>query len=229
MGQTDYAGIDYSLGMANRDEETGISYGVVPVHAVGERWYGDSEANYGKPHCPKCGNEAREATEEEQEKFDCGERSDCEYFCEGCEALLDSGEVWAESPLSFYYLDEEYALEQDAEDVDIWVSKSPYFTRAQFCSPCAPGAGYLMNPCDAGPRTYCLGHEWFEAVKTGRMVPCPACRGLGVRWVQGGSLEGRLVRCWVCKGGVRPEYVTRAPYPVYRVSDGAEVEALVGD
>ncbi len=62
---------------------------------------------------------------------------------------------------------------------DIFVLGSPYFTRAAFCSPCAPGACYLTDPCDDGERAYCLGHEWFEDgeapypvydVKTGLLV-----------------------------------------------------------
>jgi hypothetical protein len=66
---------------------------------------------------------------------------------------------------------------------DIMIIKSPYYTYAQFCSPCAPGAGYLMNwfkmengysPETLGieqfekmaqaagfPKVYCFGHDWF--------------------------------------------------------------------
>jgi len=57
---------------------------------------------------------------------------------------------------------------QTCSDGDWFVLKSPYYTRAQFCSPCAPGAGYLANPCPTGPKTYCLDKEWF-----GDDQPCP--------------------------------------------------------
>lgn len=49
-------------------------------------------------------------------------------------------------------------------------------------APCAPGAGYLSNPCPDGPKTYCFGHDWFEndvapypvyRVDTGELVPPP--------------------------------------------------------
>ena len=68
----------------------------------------------------------------------------------------------------FYYDDGETQAEQSADDVDIFVCKSPYFTYAQFCSPCAPGAGYLLNPLtepDPGNKAYCFGHDWFESGK----------------------------------------------------------------
>lgn len=47
---------------------------------------------------------------------------------------------------------------------DIFVMRSPYFTYAQFCSPCAPGACYLRNPCppNLNNRAYCFGHDWFD-------------------------------------------------------------------
>lgn len=68
---------------------------------------------------------------------------------------------------------------------DVFVSRSPYFTYAQFCSPCVPGAGNLdhpykyegnmspdssafalcLNMCatdDGWPKVFCLGHDFFE-------------------------------------------------------------------
>lgn len=55
-----------------------------------------------------------------------------------------------------------YAGRVDAAG-DLFLTKAPYYTHAQFCSPCAPGAGHLENPCPSGPKTYCLGRDWFEA------------------------------------------------------------------
>lgn len=62
---------------------------------------------------------------------------------------------------------------------DIFVIKSPYYTLCGPCSPCAPGAGYLMDPGDM--MAYCFGHDWFEdgkapyrvfSVETGKEVVC---------------------------------------------------------
>jgi len=76
-------------------------------------------------------------------------------------------------------VDKAGVVASSGESGDIFVFKSPFFTRAAFCSPCAPGACYLASPCDDGERAYCFGHEWFEggeapypvySVKTGLLV-----------------------------------------------------------
>lgn len=91
-------------------------------------------------------------------------------------------------PIGFKFEDEDYFIHQTTDDPDIWIERSPYFTYAQFCSPCAPGAVYLLNELDTtdGPlednRGYCLGPEWFEdgvtpytvyRVSDGSIVPPP--------------------------------------------------------
>jgi hypothetical protein len=55
---TDYAGIDYGMGQTNIDKETGIHYGVISINSLTECAIEDFEADYGEPHCPKCGSEA---------------------------------------------------------------------------------------------------------------------------------------------------------------------------
>jgi hypothetical protein len=55
MGRTDYPGIDYSLGQANRDPETGIHYGVINANRIPHIW-DDAEPEYHKG-CPHCGND----------------------------------------------------------------------------------------------------------------------------------------------------------------------------
>lgn len=61
----------------------------------------------------------------------------------------------------------------------LMIIESPYFTYAQFCSPCVPGAGDLNSINPDGAKTYCLGHDWFEddtapypvySVETGEVV-----------------------------------------------------------
>lgn len=83
-------------------------------------------------------------------------------------------------------------------DNDLFVFKSPYYTYAQFCSPCVPGAGNLDHPVppDAGaPKSYCLFHDWFddekapyriwrvgddvEIVAVEETEPCSNCAGTG--------------------------------------------------
>lgn len=155
-----YAGIDYGMGKSNIDPMNGIRYGVIDQNQVLQAWADSSEPDYGVPTCPKCGNEATELeTKSEQlengvavwteipEEMKTWESSEtpADYACEICEYVFGAEEVFPDEPYGFYLKDSEYEA-QCGEDGDIFITKSPYFTYAQFCSPCAPGAGYLMNP-----------------------------------------------------------------------------------
>lgn len=194
------AGIDYGMGKTNIDKETGIRYGVIPMHAVTQAWADSSEADYGNAHCPKCGNEAidydqipediesndycltckhchgnrfrggQNAVVRDHRCHDCdciepdwadwsGEGSD--YACLECKYSFMSDEAFGDEPDCWYVDDGEIKATRRCPG-DIFILKSPYFTHAQFCSPCAPGAGYLMSPCEDGPKTYCFGHDWFK-------------------------------------------------------------------
>ena len=67
-------------------------------------------------------------------------------------------------PSAFVYNRDGYQMESDSYG-DIFICKSPYYTYAQFCSPCAPGACHLEHPLDnteQNNRCYCLGHDWFD-------------------------------------------------------------------
>jgi hypothetical protein len=143
-------GIDYAgpLGTCNRDPETGIRYGIVPSSACAEWFWDNVEPEY-DPSCPACGTELS---------------SDFETPgpCPRCEADIRDGEEFGDEPSRNVLADGEIEGFVDSMG-DVWVTKSPYFTRAAFCSPCAPGACYLTSPCDDGERAYCLGPDWFEA------------------------------------------------------------------
>jgi hypothetical protein len=81
------------------------------------------------------------------------------------QAWADEAQMTEEG--GFVYTDDGYSLHQGVEEFDLWVLKSPYFTYAQFCSPCAPGACYLLNwlgqsSYNDNNKAYCLGHDWFE-------------------------------------------------------------------
>ena len=90
------------------------------------------------------------------------------------------GQAWYEESLPFYPDDSDDYTEPDGWYIqgeivaysdsygDIFVTKSPYYTHARFCSPCAPGACSLNCPTDkGGPRAYCFGADWFVD------WPCP--------------------------------------------------------
>lgn len=173
---TNYKGIDYSLGQSNINHETGIHYGVIPFKEVALVWFGESEACYFYS-CPECGYEFGNDYPEKETCPECGiEFDDYTFDC------LE--------PASFYFEDKEYSAEQGAEDVDIFILRSPYFTYSQYCSPCAPGAGYLMNPLnelDENNKTYCFGHDWFEDGK----APYPVY-SVKTGGESGGIIKGRI-------------------------------------
>lgn len=157
MKTTQYAGIDYSLGKANRNAE-GFHFGVISQHTVGAAWYDDSQPWYGKLegiHCEACGCNSR--ADDGVEWGDDVECSHCQH--EFTLELPDFAE-----PISHYVDNSEYAAEC-GEDGEIVVTRSPYYMHAQYCSPCFPGAGNCETECADGPKTLCFGHDWFDGGK----------------------------------------------------------------
>jgi hypothetical protein len=204
-------GIDYGLGQTNIDKATGIRYGVISHHSVSpDSWNEVSEAEYGEPTCPKCGNDAISIPShseqldngvavyldvpEAYEDFETAKHECSDYACESCEYLFGSESAFGDEPLGFTFKDEDYFAHCGTDGFGIWIERSPFYTYAGFCSPCAPGAGDLDNALSVdrspdharemmthGVRAYCFSHDWFD-------------------------------------GGV-------APYRVFRVSDNSEVLA----
>jgi hypothetical protein len=155
------AGIDYGLGRTNIDTETGIRYGVISQHSVGQAWYDEAEADYGSPTCPACGTDAVEYDVEKHGEYEKGDGGCTDYACTHCEATIDSSNAFGDEPTGWYVDSDGYKL-TDCLDSDIMIIKSPFYTFAMFCSPCVPGAGNLDSPAEDGAKTFCLGHEWFE-------------------------------------------------------------------
>src|SRR6476661_6167426 len=107
--KTDYKGIDYGLGQTNVDGETGIRYGVLPLHEVTQAWCDSSEGNYGTPdsvECPECGAQCKAKEWGETVTCECGEEFDAE--------LPDMAE-----PLSHFYKADGYEAEQSGDSPDI--------------------------------------------------------------------------------------------------------------
>lgn len=114
-----------------------------------------------------------------------------DYACLDCARSFDSDDAWGDDgPVNGHVLDDgEYKAHQGYDDCDVFILKSPYYTRAQFCSPCAPGAAYLRSPCEDGPKAYCFAPDWFRAYDDNEVT---------------GEYEGEKTSC---------------PYPVWRVED----------
>ncbi len=166
-------GIDYGNRKTNIDDN-GLRYGVIHQNEVLQAWADDSEATYqDEIVCSHCN--------------DMIKYEDVEH-CQSCNEDITM-DIEMLEPDYFEYIKDGYKCHQSQDDPDIFIEKSPYFTYAQFCSPCAPGAIYLTSfISDYDPVTkeenvnnkgYCFGHDWFEAgsapypvycVKTGKRV-----------------------------------------------------------
>lgn len=166
-------GIDYGKGTTNIDTKTGIRYGIMPMNAIMQAWCDSADDPEYPQTCPNCGNETIV-------DYDDGEHAGYtslssyrdsmrEYACTHCELYMANEDTYpdCDDGAGYTYTAEGYSVESDSHG-DLWVFKSPYFTRAQFCSPCAPGACYLENPCEDGERAYCFGPDWFD-----NDYPCP--------------------------------------------------------
>lgn len=159
-------GIDYGLGQTNIDKQTGIRYGVISQNEVLQAWADASEPDYGPPTCGKCGNEAVDINDERIPVDANGDYPDDwdnkgnDHACLGCRRSFWSDEAYGDEPNGYTLDDGEYKA-TSGSDGDIFVLKSPYYTRAAFCSPCAPGACYLTQATDDGEKAYCFGHDMF--------------------------------------------------------------------
>lgn len=175
-------GIDYGMGTTNIDRETGIRFGVIPMNDLNEWAHESFEADYGAPTCGKCGNEAVDYDDEKHGEYKVKRGACSDYACETCERVFDGEDAFGDDVREWILDDGEYKATMGGDDGDVFILHSPYFTRAQFCSPCAPGACHLRNPTEDGERAYCFGHDWFEgdkapypvySVATGELVAPP--------------------------------------------------------
>lgn len=163
MNATHSVGIDYGTGTTNRNPDTGIRYGVISMNRLSQWAWEDVEADYGEPTCGHCGNEAVEWDMDTHDSYE-GDGSD--YACEHCERSFDSSDAFGEEPVGHTHDGaEKFTVDSYG---DAFVVASPYYTRAAFCSPCAPGACHLENPTPDGAKAYCLGTDWFDDDN-----PCP--------------------------------------------------------
>jgi hypothetical protein len=153
-------GIDYGMKKTNINLVTKIRYGVIPYNFNLLEFSQEFEPIYGEIECdcPKCGEKITGYIDDDL--------TNCEY----CKTEIDFNEVIQDmeiEPENYLFKNKEYFCHYERDSCDIFVEKSPYYTYAQFCSPCAPGACYLLNPLSINEenennRVYCLGHECFD-------------------------------------------------------------------
>ena len=191
-----YLGIDYGNGKTNIDLKTGIRYGVISQNEVLQAWC-DSNEPYYVYNCPFCGSELKKGADAKR--------------CPSCYKKIDPDvDFDMLEPVSFFIDDGEYQAEQTYDDPDIFITKSPYYTFCQFCSPCAPGAGYLMSPIeDFDTCTQCHGTNNVGLLT---FEKCPHC-------IDGKIFKG--VKAYCFDSSFFEE--GKAPYPIYSVKTNEEV------
>jgi hypothetical protein len=139
------SGIDYGLGRLNIDHITGIRFGILNANdPLLSEWLWESIEGVYFPHCPDCGEKLSEGSES------CA-----------CGASFSEEDVYGDSPDENIISEEGYSGFVDSHN-DIWVTRSPFYTHATFCSPCAPGACSLSCPDEDGGRCYCFDYICVE-------------------------------------------------------------------
>lgn len=107
-----------------------------------------------------------------------------EYIYPEPEDDADDSEAFDMEP--YYYridrngFEAEVSVGSFATDSDFFVTASRFFTLCDFCSPCAPGAGYLLSQSAQNCKAYCPGPYWFReteplpfdiySVETGNLI-----------------------------------------------------------
>lgn len=180
MNTTNYPGINYAgFTGANSNPQTGIRYGVIPSNDISPDAFEDivqhgADEDF-EAHKQGVKQALRNALSDyfSDYKRSTGNSSlDCAVENAFDSIADDLGEGYESSgDCTRYSYDKDGVKLQVASDGDIFVLESPFFTYAQFCSPCAPGACYLRSPLETpseSNKAYCLGHGWFDSDS-----PCP--------------------------------------------------------
>lgn len=200
--KTNNRGIDYAAGQpVNRNTETGIRYGIIPQNsldpnALNDVFQNGDDLDYAG-YCDEAKNKLRSALSDFFSDYKHGEekQSQLDSAVENAfDAISDSlGDTYPGSDgcTRMGYNKDGLKLLTDSSG-ELWVTESPFFTYAQFCSPCAPGACYLKSPIELhfdtvempikpplANKCYCLPADWFDDsqcpypvfdVKTGKLV-----------------------------------------------------------
>lgn len=132
--------------MPNRNEKTGIAFGVVSMNSL-QSWVFDEFFYHGR----------NVSYESAMEEFDAENP--------------DATETERQRYIDRLEIDEpEYQLETDGMRLGIswlggaqivFVMESPYTAEVRECSICVPGAGNLDSPCEGGMVAYTLPEAWF--------------------------------------------------------------------
>ncbi len=174
---TNYAGIDYACGQpVNRNAQTGLRFGVIHSNKISPEAFDGIVQNGTDVDFETYQDDIRKAVKSALESAleDYIGSHDIAAVVEAAQdaALENCGDRYESGgDCTRYNYDSDGYKIQTASDGDMFITESPFFTYAQFCSPCAPGACYLANPLESpveANKCYCLGKDWFDEFN-----PCP--------------------------------------------------------
>lgn len=156
-----YSGIDYSLGLANKDIQTGIRYGVIYANRL-PGWFWETVESEGADIDYEDGISAIKDEIKSALKATLSDYSVTADYEELAQTVLDSIEMEYESTgdCTRYRYDKGGLIFETTSDGSIFVIKSPFYALCSYCSPCAPGAGYLES--EGSVKAYCLPTDWFN-------------------------------------------------------------------
>lgn len=124
-------GIDYGHGRTNRDPATGFRFGILPLSSLPDWFLDECEQEY-LPACPECGSDDLQELRNERKR------------CRDCRYTANEDYFIPEEPNATNFDVDGVQGFVDREN-DVWITRSPWIAQCQFCSPCAPGAGYLIS------------------------------------------------------------------------------------
>jgi len=176
-GETTYARIDYAglNSSVNRDEKTGIRYGVISMHSINPEALNDIYANgrdlNWENYIAEAKARLRSALSDyfSDTKYSGCTDSPLDAAAESAFDVVSDGisEQYEGDGSNVLYVEGNLSV-QSCLDSDFMIDNSPFFTFAQFCSPCVPGACNLDSPIDNSRNSvdsikcFCLGHDWFD-------------------------------------------------------------------
>lgn len=157
-------GIDYGMGLTNIDPKTGIRFGVVHQNKMGDGFFESVASEYFQG-CPNCGTEL---SDEQRDKLEAKMKTingRLKGKCPHCNDYISPDDIHGEEPIGQYIKQD--GIEASIDSLgDIFITKSPFYTRGTFCSPCAPGAVSIgpdyQTTNENHPRAYCFPDSWYS-------------------------------------------------------------------
>lgn len=158
------SGIDYGCSLANIDHETGIRFGVIYANDAGPNLWEILQLDGTDLDHEEAMGQITADIESALRSGLSGYAVSCD-FAELAQTVLESVEVdyepTGDCTRYSYESSDGSLIFQTTSDGSVFVTKSPFYALCSYCSPCAPGAGYLTS--EGNVRAYCLPPAFFDS------------------------------------------------------------------